>query len=88
MKKANGTKQQQGDPAGDATGTFDWETLPDLAKDRWIVSPGGIRSGIQPHWSLPYSKGQDGAILSSAQRSVKQVMQLVSETFVSILRSP
>ena len=35
MKKANGTKQQQGDPAGDATGTFDWETLPDLAKDRW-----------------------------------------------------
>ena len=36
MKKTNGTKQQQGDAAGESgTGTFDWETLLDLAKDRW-----------------------------------------------------
>ena len=34
MKKTNGTEQQQRDSAAD-TGTFDWETLPDLAKDRW-----------------------------------------------------
>ena len=34
MKKTNGMKQQQGDPSAE-TGTFDWEALPDLAKDRW-----------------------------------------------------
>ena len=33
MEKSNGTEQQSGHD-GD-TGTFDWETLPDLAKDRW-----------------------------------------------------
>ena len=34
MKKTNGEKQQQGEPTAE-TGTFDWEVLPDLAKDRW-----------------------------------------------------
>ena len=34
MKKPNGTKQHQGDPVAEP-GAFDWETLPDLAKDRW-----------------------------------------------------
>ena len=34
MKKTNGAEQHQRDLAADA-GTFDWETLPDLAKDRW-----------------------------------------------------
>ena len=34
MKKTNGTEQHRGDPAAEA-GNFDWETLPDLAKDRW-----------------------------------------------------
>ncbi|PKB63814.1 MAG: hypothetical protein BZY80_05200 [SAR202 cluster bacterium Io17-Chloro-G2] len=34
MKKTNGTEQHQGDPEADG-GAFDWETLPDLAKDRW-----------------------------------------------------
>ncbi len=34
MKKTNGTEEHQGVAAAEG-GAFDWETLPDLAKDRW-----------------------------------------------------
>ena len=34
MKENNGAEQREGDLAAEGR-TFDWETLPDLAKDRW-----------------------------------------------------